>query len=171
MLDVTLATRNPGTVYPFEVGQAIAPQEISGDQITFDEAILKGTLEAMENGDVEVEGTLRVLAHGHCANCLKKADVLVEAAFRELFQREGDPEDDEIFTYTGHVVDLEKLAMSYAVMHLPMRILCRNDCNEYVQYLETEDDPDPCQKELPGQHPFAALQQLLEQVSDSADQA
>ncbi len=166
MLDVSLATRNPGTEYPFEERQAIAPQKIGGDTVSFDEAILKGNLKAMENGDVEVEGTLKVLAHGRCANCLKPAQVPVEAAYRELFQREGDPEDDEIFTYTGHVVNLEKLAMSYAVMHLPMRMLCREDCEEYVQYLETEDNPDSCQKELPGQHPFAALQQLLEQVSD-----
>ena len=62
---------------------------------------------------------------------------------------------------------LEKLAMSYAVMHLPMRFLCKPDCQGYVQYLD-EEDPDTCQKELTGQHPFAALQQLLSQ--SGADQ-
>ena len=52
-------------------------------------------------------------------------------------------------------------------MHLPMRFLCKPDCQGYVQYLD-EEDPDTCQKELTGQHPFAALQQLLSQ--SGADQ-
>ncbi|MBR1685736.1 MAG: DUF177 domain-containing protein [Clostridia bacterium] len=169
MLDVSEATRNPGTVYSFDVGQAIAPQDVSGETVRFEEAHMWGTFEAMENGDVEVDGKLEVMAHARCANCLKDAQARVEADYRELFQLEGDPEDDEIFTYSSRVVDLEKLAMSYAVMHLPMRFLCKPDCREYVQYLQ-EQDPEPCQKELPGQHPFAALQQLLDEKNQSADQ-
>ena len=167
MLDVSTATRNPGTRYVYDVEQAIAPQNVCGELVRFDSAHLTGSYEAMENGDVEVEGRLTVHAHARCANCLKDASAFVEADYRELFQREGDPEDDEIFTYTGHVFDLEKLAMSYAVMHLPMRFLCKPDCQGYVQYLD-EEDPDTCQKELTGQHPFAALQQLLSQ--SGADQ-
>ncbi len=170
MLDVSEATRNPGSVYSFDVGQAIAPQEIGGDTVVFDEARLFGRFEAMENGDIEIEGKLQVLAHARCANCLKEASARVEADFRELFQREGDPEDDEIFTYSSHVLDLQKLAMSYAVMHLPMRFLCRPDCRGYEAYLGQDQKPDQQQKEQPGQYPFAALQQWLDQKSDSADQ-
>ena len=168
VLDVSTATRNPGTRYVYDVEQAIAPQDVSGEMVRFDKAHLTGSFEAMENGDVEVEGKLTVLAHARCANCLKDASTLVETEYRELFQREGDPEDDEIFAYAGHVIDLEKLAMSYAVMHLPMRFLCRPDCQDYVQYLDEDNDPGTCQKELTGQHPFAALQQLLSQ--SGADQ-
>ena len=170
MLDVSEATRHPGTVFAFDVGQAIAPQSIGGEWVRFDEARMTGHFEAMDNGDVEVEGKLQVLAHARCANCLREASQLVEAEYRELFQREGDPEDDEIFTYTSHIVDLEKLAMSYAVMHLPMRFLCREDCREYAKYLQQDNFPDSCQKEPPGQHPFAALQQLLDNKSAVEDQ-
>ena len=165
MLDVSTATRNPGTRYAYDVEQAIAPQNVCGETVTFEPAHLKGMMEAMENGDVEVDGKLTVQAHARCANCLKPASAVVECDYREVFQREGNPEDDEIFTYTGHVVELEKLAMSYTLLNLPMRFLCRPDCEDYAAYLE---DPGTCQKELPGQHPFAALQQLLEQ--SSADQ-
>ena len=168
MLDVSTATRNPGTRYVYDVEQAIAPQDVSGEMVRFDMAHLTGSFEAMENGDVEVEGKLTVLAHSRCANCLKDASALVETEYRELFQREGNPEDDEIFAYAGHVIDLEKLAMSYAVMHLPMRFLCKPDCQDYIQYLDEENDPGTCQKELTGQHPFAALQQRLSQ--SGADQ-
>ena len=68
MLDVSTATRNPGTRYVYDVEQAIAPQNVCGELVRFDSAHLTGSYEAMENGDVEVEGRLTVHAHARCAN-------------------------------------------------------------------------------------------------------
>jgi len=170
MLDVSECTRNPGTQYLFHVEQAIAPQEIGGETVTFDPAELSGTFFADEDGNVTVDGSICVWVHAHCANCLAPTSTQVEGEYRETFLREGDPEDDDIFVYSGHVVDLEKLAMSYALLNMPMRILCRADCEGMKQYMVQDDSMDR-QKEMPGQHPFAALQQLLDQnLSSDADQ-
>jgi uncharacterized protein len=156
-LDVSLALKNPGQEYLFRGEQAIAPQEISGDTVTFDDAILEGTYFATDDGSVQVDGKLTTVAHAHCANCLEPASADIQATFRETFLRNGDPEDDEIFVYTGSCVGFEKLAMSYAVLALPMRFLCREDCPGLVGFA----DNDTCQKEMQNEHPFAALQQLL----------
>ena len=66
-------------------------------------------------------------------------------------------EDDEIFAYEGHEIPLDKLVMSYAVMALPIRFLCREDCPGF-EYR----DPDVAPAEPGIQYPFAGLQQLLE---------
>ncbi|MGN0778373.1 MAG: YceD family protein [Aristaeellaceae bacterium] len=167
-LNATLALKNPGQEYPFEGEQTIAPQEISGDTITFDPAQLKGVYSATEGGSVTVTGSLVTTAHGSCAKCLEPASVQIEAEFQETFQRDGDPEDDEIFAYEGYILDFEKLAMSYALFNLPMRMLCREDCPGLL--VSPDDDVCLCQKEAHTQRPFAALQQLLTEKSNTNEQ-
>ena len=111
-LNATPALKDPGQEYPFEGEQTIAPQEIGGDTVTFDPALLKGVYSATEDGSMTVEGSLVTTAHGACANCLEPASARIEAEFRETFQRDGTPEEDEIFAYEGYTLDFEKLAMS-----------------------------------------------------------
>ena len=81
----------------------------------------------------------------------------VENEFDEVFRRNGDQEDNEIFAYEGHEILLDKLVMSYAVMALPIRFLCREDCPGF-EYR----DPEAVPSEPGVQYPFAGLQQLLQ---------
>ena len=46
-------------------------------------------------------------------------------------------------------------------MALPIRFLSKEDCPGLGETHPVDVDFSLCQKELPGQHPFAALQQLL----------
>lgn len=160
-LNVSEAIRNPGQEYSFSGDQIIDPVEIGGESITFDVAKLSGTFFTDDDGGVTVDGSISTVAHAHCANCLEPASAVVENTFRETFQRNGDPEDEESFAYSGYQVDFDKLAMSYAVLALPIRFLCKEDCEGLGDTHPVDVDFDPSQKELPGQHPFAALQQLL----------
>ena len=160
-LNVSEALRNPGQEYAFRDEQTIAPVDIGGDTVTFDVAVLQGEFFTDDDGGVTVDGKLTTVAHAHCANCLEPASADIEAAFRETFVRGGDPNDDEIFAYEGYQVEFDKLAMSYAVMNLPIRFLCKEDCEGLGETIAVDSDYSLCQKELPGQHPFAALQQLL----------
>ncbi len=169
-LDVTTAIRTPGQEYAFDGQQAIAPMDVSGDSVTFDDACVKGTFQALDDGSVTVDGSVCAVAHGRCANCLSPASVRVENSFRETFVRNGDPEDDEIFSYTGCMVDLEKLVMSYVVLALPMRFLCREDCPGLAHDVEKDPDVCLCQEgdDVHTQRPFAALQLLLEEKNGSS---
>ena len=84
-LDVLLALRNPGTEYAFSVEQELAPQDVSGSEVSFDVVKLTGTLVAGEDGSVTVEGKLSTVAHAQCAKCLAPAISEVEGEFRETF--------------------------------------------------------------------------------------
>ena len=156
-LDVSDALSHPGQEYRFSGTQAIAEQEISGDRVRLDDCEMEGAFMADEDGNIAVRGKLRTVAHARCANCLAEAQSEIENEFDEVFQRNGDPEDDEIFAYEGHEVSLDKLVMSYAVMALPIRFLCREDCPGF-EYRDPDAEPSE-----PGiQFPFAGLWQLLD---------
>lgn len=158
-LDVSTALMHPGQEYRFQDLQAIADQEIYGDIVRIDDCTVTGTYMADDDGNISVIGQLKSVAHAPCSNCLNDASAEIENDFDEVFVRNGDPEDDETFSYEGHVVDMEKLVMSYAVMALPIRFLCREDCPG-LKYggldVKTEKGPDV-------QYPFAALKDLLNQ--------
>ena len=156
-LDVSDALSHPGQEYRFSGTQAIAEQEISGDRVRLDDCEMEGAFMADEDGNIAVRGKLRTVTHARCANCLAEAQSEIENEFDEVFQRNGDPEDDEIFAYEGHEVSLDKLVMSYAVMALPIRFLCREDCPGF-EYRDPDAEPSE-----PGiQFPFAGLRQLLD---------
>jgi len=156
-LDVSEALAHPGQEYFFSGSQAIADQRIYTDTVRMDDCHVEGTYLTDEDGNVSVKGKLRTVAHAPCANCLAEASAEIENEFDETFQLNGDPEDDEIFSYTGREISLDKLVMSYAVMALPIRFLCREDCPGF-EYR----DPDVAPAEPGIQYPFAGLQQLLE---------
>ena len=153
-LNVTEALSHPGQEYVFSGLQAIADQEIGGQTVRIDDCQVSGVYMADEDGNISVKGQLETIAHAPCANCLADAQA---KDFDETFLRGGDPEDDEIFAYDGHEVDLDKLVMSYAVMALPIRFLCREDCPGF-EYR----DPDVAPAEPGIQYPFAGLRQLLD---------
>ncbi len=175
-LDVLHALRNPGTEYAFSAEQELPPQDVSGSEIVFDVVRLNGKLVAGEDGSVTVEGKLSTVAHAQCAKCLAPAISNVEGDFRETFIHGGDPEDDESFAYNGSALDLDKLTLFYVMFNLPMRFLCKEDCEGLGMYAGTdvtmgsgEDATTLCQDELNVQRPFAALQQLLAEKSDNAE--
>lgn len=175
-LDVLQALRNPGTEYAFSAEQAMSPQDVSGSEVTFDPVRLTGVLVAGEDGSVTVDGRLSTVAHAPCAKCLSPAISPVEGDFRETFIHGGDPEDDESFAYDGSTIDLDKLTLFYVMFNLPMRFLCKEDCPGLGMYAGTgvtisegEDAISLCQDELNVQRPFAALQQLLAEKSDNAE--
>ena len=139
-LDVSDALSHPGQEYLFSGSQAIADQEIGGDTVRIDECAVEGVFLSDEDGNISVRGKLRTVAHAPCANCLEDAQAEVENEFDEVFRRNGDMEDNEIFAYEGHEIELDKLVMSYAVMALPIRFLCREDCPGF-EYRDPEAVP------------------------------
>ena len=170
LLDVSRAMRAPGEAIPFEHRDEIPPQEIFGDTVTFDGVLLTGHFSGAED-HLRIWGTLSCTAHGHCAGCLKKVDYPVEVPFDETFTRqtrfsrqeeELTPDGEEKWMYEGSKVELSHLCMTLAVLDLPIRFECANPCPALAE-LPSEETPSShaCQKDMPDQHPFSALQQLL----------
>lgn len=168
LLDISCALRAPGEDYPFMHRDAIPPQEIFGETVTFDDVLLSGHF-SFAGDSLHIRGTLTAIANGSCAGCLKPVRLPMEVSFDEIFTRrtrfspprEEDPEDERLM-FEGSKVELSHLALTLAVLDLPMRFTCGEDCPALAAMQPENDTPThACQKDMPDQHPFSALQQLL----------
>lgn len=170
LLDVSRALRAPGEEIPFAHNDCIPPQDIFGEEITFTDVLLKGHF-SMLGESLHITGLLTTVAHGQCAGCLKPVALPLEVEFDEIFTRVGrfprqteetpDDEDDERLEFEGSKVDLAHLALTLAVLELPMRFTCGEDCEALSEMQPDDQFTHACQKDMPDQHPFSALQQLL----------
>lgn len=167
-LDISRALRAPGEDFPFLHRDAIPPQEVFGETVTFDDVLLSGHY-SFAGESLHIRGVLKTAAHGCCAGCLKPVTVPMEIPVDEIFTRQGrypqeeeTPGEEEGLMFEGSKVELSHLAMTLAVLELPMRFVCGDDCPA-LDAVRPEDTPSThaCQKDMPDQHPFSALQQLL----------
>ncbi|NLX83334.1 MAG: DUF177 domain-containing protein [Clostridiales bacterium] len=163
MLDITAALKSPGTSIPFEHMEELPSVQTLGEEVTFPQpARIKGEFTLMEDALV-IDGELRATAVATCARCLKTVEYPVLAKVYETFlrvdPRETEVEDpwEERLVFTGHRVDLSHLAMTLAVLDLPIRFLCAKDCAGIT--LESADSNQ--EEETLDEHPFGALKQLF----------
>ena len=168
LLDISRALRAPGEEIPFRHRDMIPPQEIFGETVVFDDVLLTGTC-AVTGDSLRIRGKLTATARGACARCLRPVDYPVSVDFDEVFtrlsrfpQQEEAPGEEERLVYEGSKVELSHLAMTLAVLELPIRFECGDDCPALDEAPpEDTQEPHACQKDMPDQHPFSALQQLL----------
>ena len=165
LLDVSQGLRQPAQEFPFSHEEAIPPQEIFGDLVTFDEPVrLEGKY--MVVGDsLRLHGQLQAIAHGKCALCLEDVTLNIDVAFDEMYthvdrKTEDMTEEFDRPAFEGSKVDLSQLALTLAVLELPIRFECIGGC-------KAEGTPTnyshACRIESPKEHPFSALQQLLKE--------
>ncbi len=159
-LDVTRGIQTPGTEFPFMLSEEIAPQEILGEQVAFDKATITGFFSGVGER-IFIRGNLTTTAYAQCANCLAPAQAPIEVPFTETFARDAGSDDLDMFTFEGSKVDFAELALSLSVLALPMRFLCREDCQGLCGTCGKDFNHCTCQKETGVRHPFEALQQLL----------
>jgi len=100
LLDISRALRAPGEEIPFLHRDAIPPQEIFGETVEFSDVLLSGYFSSVDES-LRIWGTLRAVAHGHCAGCLKPVDYQVEVPFDETFIRQSRyPQKEETLEET-----------------------------------------------------------------------
>ena len=168
-LDITPALRAPGSEFPLLHRDVVPPQTVFGEEITFEDVRFEGVY-SLTGDTLCLTGLFRARALGHCAGCLKPVTQEMEVPFDEVFTRLSrfhpqevpQDEDDERLMFEGSKVELSHLALTLAVLELPMRFVCGEDC-EALRAMQPADSPitHACQKDMPDQHPFSALQQLL----------
>ncbi len=171
MLDVSDALKNPGVPVPFDLDEVLEPQMIFGETITFDRVRLLGN-SVFEENNLRIQGDLTTKAHGRCAACGNPVTLDLKVPFDEIYVRLTrqmkihQSEESEIFgeeqlVFEGSKVELHHLVLTLILLELPIRFECFPMCGEMAQARSGVKSMNACQKELPDQHPFSALQQLL----------
>ncbi len=162
LLDVSKAFLAPGTAFPFEAKVQLPPQDVMGETVAFEEALLQGTYSVLQDA-VHLKGILTAVAHAPCALCLGPADIPLRVSFAEVFRKDANDQEDEAFPYEGKAVSLDQMALTLTMLHLPMRFLCQEDCagTQELQAWQRDISKSSCEDGSPTQRPFEALQHLL----------
>lgn len=132
-----------------------------------DELVVKGPvgydLQVSRLGStVTIVGRMEAVVEAPCSRCAKRFDIPVERDFEAVFVTsdtgeadravELDESDLDLDYYEGDVIDGLRLLAEQIFLHLPMKILCAEDCkglcsqcganlNETVCDCEPEVDP------------------------------
>ena len=164
-LDVSKAFIRPMTEFPFEVAVELPPQEINGDEVTFDAVKMSGTF-VMNDDVITLEGDLSTVAHAPCARCMETVHVPIEVSFSETFRKDADEEEDGCFRYENKILPLERMTLTLVLLNMPMRFACENDCTsgagltawneQETVWAETAEEPQGTYR------PFEGLKQMLE---------
>ena len=168
-IDIGKALRYPEERFPYLYELTIPQQDIWGEAVCFDPVKMEGSF-YMAEGKLHLEGNLSSVAHSRCSKCLEPAEYPVDVDFNEVFVYARDrvetdeflPDDLDRLAYDGPQLAVDHLALTLAVLDMPIRFLCREDCKGISGIAEDIKLFDTDQKELKMQRPFSALQQLLD---------
>lgn len=171
-VDVAELKLDAGSHKTVPVAVAVEPVEIGGQSVQFDRPF-KGEAEIWNAGDrLLVRATLSGEAQLPCSRCLTTFSLPLETSFEEEFI-EGQPgKDDEadedesdrtVTYYTGDEIDLSEPIRDHILLELPMKALCREDCEGLCPTCGTNLNEGSCScVETTSVDPrLAALEKLL----------
>lgn len=136
-LDITKGIQKKGIDVPFDLEDNWGEDHWNGDTIAYVGPVsLSGTY-MLADETVLVRGEARAVIQSPCARCLTPTNTSVTAEVDEAFIRDkGDGEldiDEDQYTYTGHVLELDDAVRTAILLELPSRILCKEDCPRAVR--------------------------------------
>ena len=140
----------------------------NGDTIAYAGPVTFSGSYMLADETVIVRGIARAVIQSPCARCAGPVNTHVEAELEEAYVRDtGDERMDELdedtYTYSGHVLELDDAVRTALLLELPSRILCKEDCKGLCSQCGADLNINECscQKDLNHRNPFSALASLL----------
>ncbi len=165
-LDITKGIQRKGIDVPFALTDVWGEDRWNGDTVAYVRPVsLSGTY-MLADETVIVRGVARAAIESPCSRCLRPTVTQVEAAFEEAFARDtGEPRqaDDDLYMYSGHVLELDEAVRTALLLEMPSRVLCKEDCRGLCSQCGADLNVHACscQKDLNHSNPFSALASLL----------
>lgn len=161
-LDVRNALKNPGQSYPLSRALSLPPMDVLDDVIRFDQILLSGEFVGSDES-VRIDGDITAIVHAHCALCLEPLHTEVQTHVDEVFTQRPNPDDPDQYPLDGYEIELTDLVRDALLLELPMRFVCREDCEGLCPVCGANRNTQrcTCQEGRERKHPFSALSELL----------
>lgn len=79
-------------------------------------------------GLIKLDGKLEAYYTVKCSRCLKNLNSRIDLEIKEEFIEEGKQKEDEIYTYQGKSIELDKVLSDNIILNLPSKQVCDNNC-------------------------------------------
>lgn len=126
--------RHPGQSEPFFFSQEFAPLQVGGETVTFVAPVrVEGRITSGQRVLV-VRGGIRSVVRRECSRCLSPFEEEVVAPLEEEFVHTSQVGEldaaarEEARVFGGEEIDLRPAVEEALVLALPMKALCRPDC-------------------------------------------
>lgn len=165
-LDMTKGIQRRGVEVPFDLVDVWGEDRWNADTFSYIRPVSFSGTYMLADETVIVRGTARARVESPCARCLAPAQTDIVAKVDEAFVRDtgdGAPVEEDQYTYTGHVLELDDAVRTALLLELPSRILCKEDCRGLCAQCGANLNVNACscQKDLTSRNPFSALASLL----------
>lgn len=165
-LDMTKGIQRRGVEVPFDLVDVWGEDRWNADTLSYIRPVSFSGTYMLADETVIVRGTARARVESPCARCLAPAQTDIVAKVDEAFVRDtgdGAPVEEDQYTYTGHVLELDDAVRTALLLELPSRILCKEDCRGLCAQCGANLNVNACscQKDLTSRNPFSALASLL----------
>ena len=127
-LDVGMALKNPGQVYPFRADVELPEFEVLGDPVRFQDTRVAGEFFCTGDNRISLRGEARTVVASRCSRCLEPVQAPLSADIDALYTRQPDPDDPDLYVFEGHSLDLEDAVKDALLLELPLQFFCSPDC-------------------------------------------
>jgi uncharacterized protein len=126
-------------------------------------------------GIIRAKGTVRTVYDTYCARCLKPLREFIDKRFDDEYVRLGalgavTAEEAEVYEYSDKEIDIGLAARESALLEIPIRHLCREDCRSMCPHCGKDLNEGGCECAPPaGDGRFAALRAYFDKAGAGPD--
>jgi len=167
-LDITKGIQRKGVSVDAQLSDVWGEDRWNGDTIAYAGPVVFTGSYMLADETVIVRGIASADISSNCARCAGPAMTHVTAELEEAYVRDTGDErmealDEDQYTYSGHVLELDDAVRTALLLELPSRILCKEDCKGLCSQCGADLNINECscQKDLTRKNPFSALASLL----------
>ena len=149
-IDLTSIVKNNGGTIKISIKEYLEDFKKGIGTVTFTSPVEFNGSVTNFNGMLILKGKANVDYSTVCDRCGEKINKdlsltveedIVEATTAE--NTENNPDDDR-FTFTGNILDLDRILADCLISNLPMSHICRDDCNGLCQTCGNRINSDSC---------------------------
>lgn len=126
-IEVSDAVKRVGDAFAFELSERVEPRPYGGRELVFCEPIRVLGTYAYDARTFTVTADVTTALSSNCARCGKAFVEPVAYSLSERFVKDAG-EDDEIYSYAGEELLLDKAVFDNLYLQLPIASVCREDC-------------------------------------------
>jgi uncharacterized protein len=163
-LDITSIIKDNGGSIQISQTESLKDLESNLGTVTFTSPVDFSGSVTNNNGMLVLKGLARVSYSTVCDRCGEKIEqelsVPIDEDIIERSQAEADESlKDDRFTYSGNVLDLDRILADCLITNLPMAHVCRENCPGLCPLCgaEMKEGGCDCQKDMPTDSRFEAL--------------
>lgn len=161
-LNVAAELKIPGKTGECRLSEPFPEMEYLGRPLRFLEPITLEASYVFDGKGFSVKGVLTSVLDSQCARCAKAFAEPFSVEFDERFVK-GAAEDEDVYAFTGEVLDFSEMVRDNILLHLPLASVCSEDCQGLcpVCGCNLNTAQCSCMQEERRHGPLSALEQLL----------